>query len=234
MAAGDEVRNVAGMAATRSPDRVATTRRSSADGQLLGILLVLGGIAWLVQQTGVVDLSVTTVLSALLLVLGVGLVVTARSHGGAGLVLVGLALTVVLASASAVDVGLLQRGVGERTFRPTTAAAIDEPFQLGLGSLTVDLTGVDAEDLAGERVRVQMGVGEVLVLLPPADEVAVEIVAEARAGEVDLLSSGSEDGGTNIRKTHRDPSGAAASAEVLHVDLDVGLGSIQVVRRGRP
>jgi hypothetical protein len=209
-------------------------RGKSADGQVLGGLLVLGGVGWLVQQSGLVSLSVMTMLSVLLLALGIGLVLTARRSGGAGLVLVGLLLTVVLASASAVDAGVLQRGVGERNFVPTTAAALGEPFQLGVGSLTLDLSSEAVRDeLAGQRVRVQVGVGEIVVVLPPRDVVPVHVVGEARAGEIDLLSSASQqDGGTNLRRVYEDER-VEGGPDTLDLDLDVGLGSIQVIRSAR-
>lgn len=223
------------MAATHSPARRERTPvrrgRGSADGQVLGTLLVVGGVAWLLGQTGVLELSATTLLSVLLLVLGLGLVATARSAGGGGLVVVGLALTVVLASATAVDVGLLQRGAGERSFRPTSAEALGQSFQLGAGSLTVDLRELSAAELRDQRLHVQVGLGEIVVVLPPEDVVPIDLVAEARAGEVELFDDaiGGAQGGTNVRRTHRDDLTGDADAR-LEVDLDVGLGSIQVVR----
>ena len=225
MAGERRLRMVSAMAATRTPTRP----RRSSDGQVLGALLVLGGFGWLLQQTGLLELSATTTLSVLLITLGVGMVVTARSAGGGGLVVLGLVLTVVLASATAVDVKLLQRGAGERAYAPTATAELDDPFQLGMGSMTVDLTGLEPEELRGRGVRVQVGVGELIVVLPPPSEVPVRIVAEARAGEIDLFSSIRDEGGTNVRRTYADPSGSRV--EPLEVDLDVGLGSIQVIRR---
>ena len=204
--------------------------RDSADGQVLGALLVLGGVAWFLQQAGLVHLSVTTMLSCLLLTLGVGLVLTARRAGGAGLVVVGLVLVVVLASASAVDVGLLQRGVGERTYTPSTAEDIEDRYQLGVGSLTLDLTDVPPEELAGRSIDVQLGMGELVVLLPRRSLVRVDLHAEARAGEVDLLGRGGEDGGTNLLERYRDRDLGATDFEPLDLDLDVGLGTVQVVR----
>jgi hypothetical protein len=205
----------------------------SADGQVLGALLVLAGVGWLVQQSGLVSLSVMTMLSALLLALGIGMVVTARRAGGGGLVLLGFVLTVALASASAVDAGVLQRGVGERNFTPTSRSAMAEPFQLGAGSLTLDLTSDDLDhaELLGRRVKVQVGMGEIVVLLPPETEVPVRIVGEARAGQVDVLGVGAEDGGTNLRRTFEDQGVEGGADARLELDLDVGLGSIQVVRR---
>ena len=220
------------MALTTSPPPRSQPRlrggRDSADGQVLGALLVLGGIAWFVQQIGLVDLSVTTMLSALLITLGVGLVLTARRAGGAGLMIVGLGLVVVLASASAVDVGLLQRGVGERTYVPVAADELQERYQLGVGSLTLDLTDVPPAELIGRSIDVELGVGELVVLLPRAGEVPVDINAEARAGEVDLLGRGGEDGGTNLLERYRDRG--ITGTDPLELDLDVGLGTVQVVR----
>ena len=207
---------------------VRTSTRSSADGQVLGALLVMGGIAWFVQQVGLVSLSLTTTLSALLITLGIGLVVTARRAGGAGLVVVGLVLTVVLASASAVDVGLLQRGVGERTFTPAEVDDVRERYQLGVGSLTLDLTDVDVAALDAKTIDVQVGVGELVVLLPPKSELAVDVRAGARAGELDILEVDGHDDGTNITEQFTDPE--VEGVAQLALDLDVGLGTVQVVR----
>jgi hypothetical protein len=202
--------------------------RDSADGQVLGALLVLGGIAWFVQQVGLVHLAATTTLSCLLITLGIGLVLTARRAGGAGLVVVGIVLTVVLASASAVDVGLLQRGVGERTFTPAAIDDLEDRYQLGVGSLTLDLTDIDPAVLAAqEQIDVQVGVGELVVLLPPESELGVDIRSTARAGELDLLDRDRTDDGTNLNESYFD---AASDAPRLALDLDVGLGTVQVVR----
>ena len=236
MAAAAPVRMVSDMAVTTpSTQRARPPRRrggrDAADGQVLGALLVLGGVGWFLQQVGLVHLSLTTTLSALLIVLGVGLVLTARRTGGAGLVVIGMVLTVVLASASAVDGRLLQRGVGERTYAPSAGESVRDGYQLGVGSLTLDLSDVSPEDLAGQEIRVQVGMGELVVLLPPAIEVAVDVRATARAGELDVLETGSshEDGGTNLVDTHRDRD-VPEGAEMLELDLEVGLGTVQVVR----
>ena len=232
MAAPPSIRMVGGMALTTSPTQRPRPRRrggrDSADGQVLGALLVLGGIGWFLQQVGLVQLSVRTVLSSLLIALGVGLVLTARRAGGAGLVIVGLVLVVVLASASAVDVGLLQRGVGERTFTPVDAGDVADRYQLGIGSLTLDLSQVDAASLGDRDIDVQVGVGELVVLLPPKSELAVDVLARARAGELDVLSLDGQDDGTDLSERFGDPE--AEGVPRVDLDLDVGVGTVQVVR----
>src|SRR5688500_1116110 len=90
-------------ATTRAP----TAGPRSADGQLIGTMLVASGVAWLLQRSGVVDFSWETLLAGLLVILGVGMVVTARRGGGMGLVAIGLALTIALASTSSIEVGAL-------------------------------------------------------------------------------------------------------------------------------
>ena len=202
--------------------------RDSADGQVLGVLLVVGGIGWFLQQAGIVSLSAGTMLSCLLIALGIGLVSTARRAGGGGLVVLGLALTVVLASISAVDTGLLQRGAGERTFAPATAGELEERYDLGVGSLTLDLTAIDADELQGEQVKVQMGVGELVVVLPPASEVAVDVHGRASAGDVKIFGRSAQHDGTNVEQRVTDELDEGEEALVL--DLDVGLGTIEVVR----
>lgn len=237
MAAAPTVRMVAAMAMTTSPvHRPRHSRgrggRDSADGQVLGALLVLGGVGWFVQQIGLVHLSVVTMLSCLLIALGVGLVLTARRAGGVGLFIVGMWLTLVLASTTAVDASVLRRGAGERRFVPTTADELSDRYQLGVGSITLDLGRLSQEELAGTSIDVQLGVGELIVLLPPRSVVPVDVRAEARAGEVVLLDRGAEQGGTNLAETFRDRD-VAPGAEVLDLDLGVGLGTVQVVRPDR-
>ena len=207
--------------------------RDSGNSQVLGAVLVLGGIGWFLHQTGLVALSAGTMLSCLLIALGVGLVLTARREGGAGLVILGLALTVVLASVSAVDTGLLQRGAGERTFAPTSAAELEQRYNLGVGSLTLDLTKIDEAELAGSRIRAQLGVGELVVLLPPRRDLAVTVLGHAQAGEVNVFNRRSQDDeGTNVVERFVDTP-LAEGEHPLDLDLDVGLGTIEVVRPPR-
>jgi hypothetical protein len=219
------------VAVSRQPHRPPSrrSRSGSADGQVVGALLVIGGIAWFLNQAGLVHVSLAATLSCLLIALGVGLVLTARRAGGAGLVVVGLLLTVVLASTSAVDVGLLQKGVGERTFSPTSADDLASRYQLGVGSLTIDLSGLDADELASKHLDVQVGVGELVVLLPPRAVVPVNITGRARAGEVDLVGVADTQDGTNVVQHLRDPVVEEGPAPV-ELDLDVGLGTVQVIR----
>jgi hypothetical protein len=100
----------------------------------------------------------------------------------------------------------------------------------------VDLSDLTAEELAGEHLDVQVGVGEIVVLLPPASVVPVELTGRARAGQVDLLGQGREDGGTNIVEHRADrlrpaEGDGASPPERLSLDLEVGLGDVQVVRQ---
>lgn len=117
---------------------------------MLGLLLVLFGAAWLLRESGAIDVSWQAILAGLLVVLGVGMVATAKSRGG-GLVLVGIALTVALAASSAgtVDVPSFQNGIGDRTFRPAALTASTTPYSIGIGHLVIDLTDATRDLVPG-------------------------------------------------------------------------------------
>src|SRR4051812_5016161 len=101
-----------GVATLRKVTSTARAHRSrSADSQVVGLLLLLVGAGWILRQTGVFELSVETTLSALLIMIGFGLVVTARNRGGRGLFWLGAGLTVALACTSSLDLGALKTRV---------------------------------------------------------------------------------------------------------------------------
>lgn len=199
----------------------------SADGQVFGVLLLLLGGGWLVRQTGVVDMSWETLLSALLIVLGVGLVITARRGGRGGLLIVGFVLVCILASTSSLDLALLKGGIGQRVERPLTAASLDR-YVLGIGELIVDLRSMDLDEGETASVRATVGVGHLVVQVPR--DVALSVRADTAIGEAVAL--GSELGsGIGQEKRFIDDDYATAERK-LSLRLTAGIGSIEVVHAG--
>jgi phage shock protein PspC (stress-responsive transcriptional regulator)/predicted membrane protein len=95
-------------------------------------------------------------------------------------------------------------------------ADLEERYEVGAGSLTFDLTGLELSQSA--NLRVQLGAGEITVLLPP--EVSIDVDATAGLGEVDVR--GRTDAGFSPRISFDEPDA------LLELDLSVGAGSIQV------
>lgn len=214
------------------PPTADVLRQPSADGQVLGALLLLGGVAWLLDRSGVLDLSWQTVLSILLLALGVGMVLTARRRGGPGLVVLGVVLVVALIGTSSIDVGLLNEGMATRSISVVTPADAGRSSQLGIGQLDVDLTRLQLEATAAASdaapMKYRLGLGHLVVRLPPKETVAVRVEASVRGGKVEL-PDGTLRKGNDLEVVWADED-FEESAKKLTLDLGLGFGAVQVVR----
>jgi hypothetical protein len=234
MASGAVIRIVGVMATTIEPlERVAPhrRRRRSGDGQVLGGLLVIVGVGWMLQQSGVVDVGAEALLSCLLIALGLGLVFTARRAGGGKLIVLGVILTVILAGSSSAPKfdtrgwGAFD-GFGDKTLRPLTLPESGFVQRQGVGSLKVDLRHI-ASYTGTRNVALGLNAGELVVRLP-AGGPAVKVLAHASAGELHLPGAINADGG-DLRRTYTDV-GFETAEQTLVIDANVQFGSITVTR----
>jgi phage shock protein PspC (stress-responsive transcriptional regulator) len=111
----------------------------------------------------------------------------------------------------------LNDGVGDSVYAPVTASAIKPSYDVGIGSLRVDLSRVDVT--TPTHIDARVGMGELRVIVPHDARVSVD--ANAKAGEVHVL--GQDDDGRNA-------SVSAGSGRLLTIDAQVGAGRIDVVR----
>ena len=105
---------------------------------LVGALLILVGIAWLLDAGGV-EVPWRAILPAALIAVGLACIAGAFRGRQHALMVVGVALLLVLSLAVAADWDLdvpLGGGVGDRTERPSTPADLTE-YELGVGNLQV-------------------------------------------------------------------------------------------------
>jgi hypothetical protein len=187
---------------------------------VLGLLLAVAGLAWLLAVAGLLDLPVTAWLGALLVVVGIAIAaLSPGSHVGV-LVAAGIVLALLGAAAIAVDVSL-GAGVGDRSERPLAAADAEEGYELGVGTLRLDLTALP--DAPRAPLRAEVGIGE-LVVTVPAEAV---VVAEARVTVGDVQIRGRQRGGFDVDLSVRD-EGVGDGPE-LRLELRAGIGSIRVV-----
>lgn len=203
----------------------AEPRPPARTGRLLGgVLLVLLGVAWLLESLDVVQVPWDVFLPGGLIAVGVILVVNARtgaSHGG--LIAVGIVLTVLLFLGTVIAFPF-GGGIGERTERPTTLDQTAERFELGIGQLTVDLTALPAPT-AGDGptlVGARLGIGELVVIVP--EGVAVRVEAKAGLGNVRVFDL--EEGGLDVDLVS-EPQGEEPA---LDLRLSVGIGEVSVER----
>lgn len=186
-----------------------------------GLLLVLFGVGWLLETADVIEFPWKVVLPSALIAVGLALVWAARSgQRQGGLVAIGVILTVMLAIGSALNFPF-GGGIGERVYRPQNVDQVRTRYELVIGSLTLDLTGIDTgfpPEIAVIHARV--GIGELVVIIPPGLDVTLR--GHAGAGEVAFL--GDQRSGVDV---HRELRSSQAPMAVT-LDLSVGLGSVRV------
>lgn len=210
----------------------------------VAVALVAAGVVALLGQADVLAPSGTDLLAVALLVLAGGLVVGAFVGRARWLALPALALSALLA-VGGLGVPLQWLGdvnVGEQALAPV---AIDDTLRVEhlVGVVTVDLSDTAIDQ--GDRVEVDVGAGEVRVLVP--DDVDVQLTGDLRAGTVEtvapLVRDGTrdpdwpylvavlEDDDVPTRFVHRlaaadDP----ATAPTLFLDVSGGFAEVEVLR----
>jgi phage shock protein PspC (stress-responsive transcriptional regulator) len=226
-------------AGRRAPlDRLADRRaaagpRSPIPGVTIAGLLIVIGVLVLITRFTSWDVGPRGFLGAALLVVGLGLVAAAFSGGRrarSGLIALGVLLSFALIGAAS-GPWHVGGGIGDRTYRPLTASAVQSVYRGGVGDVTVDLTGVNlaaAQASAVDqpiRTRVEHGLGDLAVLVPQSAD--VRVIVHHGLGDVAVLDEGSDGGffpGTGSAAWTDD-----GRAEFV-LTIDAGVGDVEVSR----
>jgi phage shock protein PspC (stress-responsive transcriptional regulator) len=185
----------------------------------LGVLILCGvvalGGAWAAAAGGGVVVGIIVVAS------GVAILAGAFLRPVRWLILP--AVTLALAAGAVAAAGIeLHGGVGDRTYRPTSAIDLRDRYELGIGQLEVDLRDTDLP--AGDRpLEIDVGVGEARLIVP--EDVCVATDADVGAGVVRVFDRDS--GGVDVDVL--DEPDARPDTTRLIVNADVGLGALNVV-----
>ncbi|GAA2130455.1 PspC domain-containing protein [Kitasatospora kazusensis] len=207
------------------PRRTARSRSFLAP---LGLLLAAaaGTATWWAAWSHGGDVRISTVLAAALLGLAVPLLVGAKFGRARGLAVPALLLTLALAGSAATDT-TVRSGFGDRSWAPTTAAGLQPRYDLGVGDLRLDLSGLDP---AGATLTstAALGIGDLQLTVP--GDVEVRLVVHDAIGSVQLPGGESHSGvsGTQVYQLH--PSDGRAAKGTLDLTLTVRIGDIQVVQ----
>jgi len=183
---------------------------------VLGLVLLGGGVVWLLAATNVIDVSP-------LLVLGLALVAGSRTGRHSGLMLIGIVLTLVLAAASTFDIRL-SGGVGDRREQPAILADLHRTYELGVGQLTIDLRGLSFPEGTTTRIDAHVGIGQLTVEIP--DNVAVQAHGRSGLGQVSLFGRESSGFDAEVRLSREPNAGAPSGVARLVLELSVGLGQV--------
>jgi phage shock protein PspC (stress-responsive transcriptional regulator) len=153
--------------------------RSPVPGVTLAAVLISVGVLALLSRLTDWDPGPQVFIGTALLVVGLGLVAAAFSGGRrakGGLIALGVVLSVALLFASAAPWNDVRGGFGDRTWRPTTAAAVNPAYDGGVGDVRLDLSRVDVSELDEEiRTTMHAGIGDVDIVLPSDADVRLEV-----------------------------------------------------------
>jgi phage shock protein PspC (stress-responsive transcriptional regulator) len=210
-------------------DRAPAGPRSPVPGVTLAGLLIVVGTLVLISRFTDWSIGPRWILGSALLVVGLGLVAAAFAGGRrakGGLIALGAVLSLALLAVAAEPWRDVEGGIGDRTYRPVTAADVRTEYHLGVGDAVLDLTDLD---FAGRDVpvttRIDAGVGDVDVLIPRSADVRVQV--ETGIGDVDVFDEGAVDGypagsGTASWANDGDPE--------IVLTINAGIGDVEVSR----
>jgi phage shock protein PspC (stress-responsive transcriptional regulator) len=193
------------------------------------LLISLGGLA-LADIAGWLYPEAWHYVAVTVGVVGIGLLVGTLFGRARWLIVVGLVLTpllLVTATAAAVFPSWSISGdFGDREFHPDTVSDLPVTYELAAGSLLVDLSGLDSNDLAetSRDLEISVGAGEVIVLLP-RDMVGT---VEARVGIGRIAANDRERAGIAPRETIRFPDSAGDADGGLQLSVSVGVGNTEI------
>jgi phage shock protein PspC (stress-responsive transcriptional regulator) len=196
--------------------------RRDHPGRLIGLALVAVALFVLLSQAAYWPAAG----AGWALVLVAGLLILWGGRRGRGILIAVAVLLSALCVAAVVAVVTafswfnvsLGDGVGKQLSVPASAADLRPTYDLGVGQLTLDLSNVDAT--TPRHVRVKLGIGRELIIVPRGEQVRVD--AKVKAGEVTVFAQ--HDSGRHV--------GIQTGSGNLSIDADVGAGRLQVVRAG--
>jgi phage shock protein PspC (stress-responsive transcriptional regulator) len=196
----------------------------------ISVGIVVIGVLFALDASHTINISAQAVLAAALLTVGIALVIAAWIGRARALIAVGVILTVALAVTAALDVPL-RGGIGTRNDAPLAVTDLPAAYHLGIGNQTVDLTQLKT---GGKTVHIAASVGfGQLRIFVPGDAV---VKAHGRVGAGDLRLLGAITNGTHLNRTVVvEPNGpTVAAAGELDLDLQVGVGDVEVLQFATP
>jgi hypothetical protein len=186
------------------------------------------GLSWEGQPLGT---ALQIGLVAALAVFGLGLLVgSVLGRTGFGTILLTMVTAVLLAGASALPKDISTTW-GERNWRPASVAAVEPFYELGTGAGTLDLSTVAVPAGTTLSTRAEIGAGQLRIVLPK--DATVKIDAEVGVGDIRLPDETAQDvdvGPSQDRRRTLAPPEGAKPAGTLELELEVGVGHVEVTR----
>jgi phage shock protein PspC (stress-responsive transcriptional regulator) len=189
----------------------------------LGLALLAGGTFLAFTPS----LSAAQVAAMLLGVVGLGLVVGSFIQGGRGLIAVAIPLALLTGVLSAAPSSDLT--AGNRHWDAVTAAQVQPRYALNLGNGYLDLSRLQLSDDQVKQTRVDVGIGQTHVLLPPNAD--VDVTCRSELGDVECLGERDDNGHPSlVSVTNNYGRDGRPGGGKLILDVRAGAGQVHVDR----
>jgi hypothetical protein len=204
-------------------------RRPRSDRGLFGVLALAIGMVWLLEVT-VIRINGETVLSVLLMLLGLGLVATGRRGGRLWPLLLGVLLTIALvAGSTSFHLGIPSNGgFGNRLFAPSSAESLQPSYEMTAGTLTLDLSQLTGPNPSGRTVTIRQGFGKVSLVVPAS--MPIDVRARVTFGSFTSPGALHPHGGVGVREEYT----SGDQTRPLEIDVKDFAGSVVVMNPTSP
>ena len=147
-----------------------------------------------------------------------------RFFKGIGIALASVVALILVATAitAAVFHVHIGSGIGHREYTATSASELNRSYEVGIGTVRLDLSQLALPANETRTVKVRVDIGDAQIVVPA--NVALHAKARARAGDIRVLSDDSN--GWEVERVVSSPG----SQGTLVVDAEVGAGSIDIDR----
>ncbi|WP_329337918.1 PspC domain-containing protein [Streptomyces sp. NBC_01352] len=201
-------------------------------GWVFLLALLAGGLGTrLTWEERALGTSLQTGLACALIVLGVGIAVSAfLGRTGAGSIFLAIVTAGLLAGSAALPADINTHW--ERTdWRPATVAGVQQNYNVGTGVGTLDLSRLDLKKGQTVATEADVGMGRLLIIVPA--DVTVKLSIDVGVGDIQLPGDDEKDVDVAPGK-HKEvtlaPTAGGTGTGTLDLDLRVGIGQAEVSR----
>ncbi|MFF9816893.1 PspC domain-containing protein [Streptomyces sp. NPDC014006] len=201
-------------------------------GWVFLLALLTGGLGTgLTWQDHPLGTSLQVGLAGALTVFGLGIAVSAFvGRTGAGSVFWSIVTAALLTASAALPHDIGTQWI-HTTWRPAAVTDVRPKYHVGTGVGTLDLSRIDVPPGRTVTTLADVGVGRVRVIVPP--DVTVKADIEVGVGDIQLPGEDAKDVDVQPDR-HKQvtlrPAGSGRNAGTLDLDLQVGVGQVEVTR----
>ncbi|MFJ8001021.1 PspC domain-containing protein [Streptomyces sp. NPDC096310] len=186
------------------------------------------GLSWESRPLGT---SLEIGLTAALAVFGLGIAVSSfLGRTGVGTIFLTVVTAGLLAGSAALPKNITTE-FARKEWIPVSVSAVEPHYELGSGTGLLDLSGVSVPEGRTVSSSAEVGAGQLKVVVPKG--VTVRITAKAALGDIRLPGEPPNDvdiSPSQSRGLTLAPAAGSAPAGTLRLNLEVGLGQVEVTR----